>query len=120
MNKICTSYEESKKIIELGLNANTADMGWRLTRNPDMANNQVWLITKVDKADVVAWSLSALLKLLPESIDEHTDDFSQLELTKYSVSYVYVYGNLRKEFTKDNLLDAAFEMVCWLLENKKI
>jgi hypothetical protein len=30
MNKICTSIEQSKKLIELGLDVNTADMFWDL------------------------------------------------------------------------------------------
>jgi len=28
MNKICTSIEQSKKLIELGIDINTADMCW--------------------------------------------------------------------------------------------
>ena len=28
MNKICTSIEQSKKLIELGIDVNTADMFW--------------------------------------------------------------------------------------------
>lgn len=67
---------------------------------------------------VPAWSLAALLELIPESIDDYTNDFSQLEITKKSISYVYADGRLRIGYLKSNLLDAAFEMVYWLLTNK--
>lgn len=30
MNKICTSLEQSKKLVELGLDLNTADMCYRI------------------------------------------------------------------------------------------
>ena len=33
MNKICTDIEQSKKLIELGIDMNTADMCWELDRN---------------------------------------------------------------------------------------
>lgn len=33
MNKICTSIEQSKKLIELGIDINTADFMWEY--NPD-------------------------------------------------------------------------------------
>jgi hypothetical protein len=36
MTKICTSQEQSKKLIELGININTADMLWTYDF---MANN---------------------------------------------------------------------------------
>lgn len=138
MNKICTSLEQSKKLVELGIDVDTADMRYGyiapyeysdrmyeggydevpypkdfLKKNPNFSENDY-------DGEFPAWSLSALLELIPTSIDEYTKDFSQLELTKCSVSYVYANGNLREGFLKDNFLDAAFEMVCWLLESHYI
>lgn len=64
MNKICTSIEQSKKLIELGIDINTADMFWDLLdgdepteKDPDLTlvgfklRNIMWniLITKVLK-----------------------------------------------------------------------
>ena len=120
MNKICTSIEQSKKLIELGIDVNTADMFWLTTDKPRL-HVLVENLEKYSRWDCMpAWSLSALLELIPTSIDEYTEDFSQLELTKCSVSYVYANGNLRKGFLKDNFFDAAFEMIVWLKENNKL
>lgn len=120
MNKICTSIEQSQRLIELGIDVNTADMIYNVLGESYVRHN-----TPIDKYYTPAWSLSALLDLIPTSIDEYTDDFSQLELTKQSVSYVYAIGILRGTLRigyliKDNLLGAASEMVCWLKENNKL
>ena len=34
MSKICTSIEQSKKLIELGIDVNTADMYWSMEEIP--------------------------------------------------------------------------------------
>lgn len=130
MSKICTSIDQCKKLIELGIDVNTANMIYQPTMDIDSMKNVGFDKTplcipfnEVKECNVQylpAWSLSALLELIPTSIDEYTEDFSQLELTKQSVSYVYAMGNLRKGFLKDNLLDSVFEMVIWLKENNKL
>ena len=113
MNKICTSLEQSQKLIELGIDIKTADMDYiPFANNPqeyDCIIN-VWN-NEHEKDWIPAWSLSALLGILTEQ------DF-----------IIKTVGN---EFNIDipirhckiwfsSLLDAAFEMVCWLLENKNI
>ena len=55
MNEICTSIEQSQKLIKLGIDVNTADMCWQ--------NNEFPIGFNDDDA-VPAWSLSALLSLL--------------------------------------------------------
>lgn len=115
MNKICTNIKQSKKLIELGLDVNTADMRYS-PLNPDIP--WVWVGKPfIEKDAVPAWSLSALLSLTgscdlsKERIEEGGSDdrywFHDDNFHKFSNEY-------------DNPLDAAFEMVCWLLENKKI
>lgn len=111
---ICTTIDQSKKLLELGIDAETADMWWNIGAggysNPSCV--------PVSDVDIPAWSLTALLELIPESINDYTDNFSQLEITKKSISYVYADGRLRIGYLESNLLDAAFKMVCWLLTNK--
>ena len=124
-NKISTSIEQSKRLVKHELDVNTADMYWRslnLNGHISWSNHIKRLEPPIydDEHYVPAWSLQALLDMIPESIDEYTDNFSQLELTKKSISYVYANGMLRIGFLHGNLIDAATEMVIWLLENKKI
>ena len=129
--KAYTNKEQSKKLVELGIDVNTADMWYPPSLIKYGVVNEWWenptIIKDIEHSKlkkeyyVPCWSLSALLELIPTSIDEYTDDFSQLELTKQSVSYVYAIGILRQGYLiKDNLLGAAFEMICWLKENGKL
>lgn len=124
MNNICTSFEQSKKLIELGIDVNTADMCW--TNHLFNAFLSSWRIESTSPQEYKnlldrfavrgyliepAWSLTALLDMLTEQ------DF-----------VIKTVGN---EFNIDipirrckiwfsSLLDAAFEMVCWLKENNEI
>lgn len=68
--------------------------------------------TPIDKYHTPAWSLTALLIILPQGtrvLKSATDETYHCDCPK---------GNVYKWF--DNPLDAVFEMICWLLENKKI
>ena len=65
MSKICTSQEQSKKLVELGIDVNTADMyydcnSYGIQGKPEVAVGKVW------SKDIPTWSLTALLKLIPK------------------------------------------------------
>lgn len=115
MNKICTSIEQSKKLIELGIDDDTADMIYYWFCNFEL--NDEWYelhlgINRVNDKDILAWSLDALLSVLPKGtrlLKSATDDTYHCDCPK---------GNIAKWF--NNSIDAAFEMVCWLKENNKI
>lgn len=120
MNKICTSIEQSKKLIELGIDVSTADMCWQ--------NNEFPIGFNDDDA-VPAWSLSALLELIPPYLGEFKDGidfgFSKAMNGKwYSAHYIQLnnfgLATFTKTVTGDTAVDAAFKMVVWLKENNKI
>ena len=132
MNKICTSIEQSKKLIELGLDVNTADMFWDLLDGdePDeKIPNCCW-----DRFDITinefvpAWSLSALLELNPFQIIENNNRFAFYQvkgLNKQGETYRFGYKTNNNSFLfetswHNDVIDATFEMICWLKENNKI
>ena len=132
MNKICTSIEQSKKLIELGLDVNTADMFWDLLDGdePDeKIPNCCW-----DRFDITinefvpAWSLSALLELNPFQIIENNNRFVFYQvkgLNKQGETYRFGYKTNNNSFLfetswHNDVIDATFEMICWLKENNKI
>lgn len=115
MNKICTDIQQSKKLIELGIDINTADMHymyrhWEIDENTIRSKSDAHIGCNLNLyygADngkiyhyIPAWSLTALLKLIVEFKGPITWD-----------------GQKVKSFEMDNILDAAFEMICWLLED---
>ena len=123
--KSYTDIEQSKKLAEI-LPIEGADMYYFL--DPTPAGNIYHLTVKrVDvgiknlpqygEGDIPCWSLAALLSLLPDSIYDNTNEFSQLEFTKKSVAYIHGTTDAIKIGTlKDNFVDACVEMILKLKE----
>lgn len=134
MNKICTSIEQSKKLKELGIDVRTADMYWK----NGVSDRYIQCFTPfvcgdyqngIDfDYDIPAWSLSALLELIPFQIIEDNKRYGFKQYKGYNAQgetyrfeYVSNFGiTLYETYYLNNPIDAAFEMTCWLLENKKI
>ena len=117
MNKICTSFKQSKKLIELGIDINTADMHystWTILNEGEyiLSPNQGETIEELQEdygnQVIPAWSLSALLRLMPNfNMFKRTIE-CRIETTNHLIDKAC------------DPIDAAFEMICWLKENKKI
>ena len=117
-----TTIEQSKKLVELGLNPDTADMYF-----PDNAE-----ITEIrekprpveyieDKDYPPCWSLGALLELMPKIQEDDKDCGFYPIIRKGWVDnqwYCLYTGHITRGY--DNSTDAAFEMIVWLLKNNYI
>ncbi len=99
MSKICTSLGQSKKLMELGININSADMYWEY----DFTEHECVLKimdANFDDTCIPAWSLSALLDIYPIVVGKDMDTYccwynkKNLQLRRY-----------------ENPIDAAFEMI---------
>ena len=151
MSKICTSIEQSKKLIELGIDTDTADMCYKcLGEDPydlivrpysDWKEEYKVLLRSGDAKVYPAWSLAALMNLLPSEFTEkgeYSESTYGIDIRKYALTddvniYQIAYGNYHwhedgscswsdmiNTGEKEDLLDAVFQMVCWLKENGKI
>ena len=135
MNKFCTSLEQSKKLVELGIDIKTADMCWSIDI-PDLPTLLAYPITDCDNWEnkIPAWSLAALLELMPifEVPTAFSCKISAPSLTKINRGYLSnyvgdfkIYANNGEDIEStvekisDSSIDTVFEMVCWVLENKK-
>ena len=113
MNKICTSIEQSKKLLELGIAMHTADMVYQFIENEygsgkweSIPRNNSLNIGYDD--DIPCWSLAALLRLIPNfNMFKRTIE-CRIETTNHLIDKAC------------DPIDAAFEMVSWLLKNNKI
>ena len=119
-NPICTSVEQSQRLIGLRLDVNKADLYYILRRNSEP--RLALLASKVPEGmlnSIPAWSLSALINQLPQFINADNTDYC-LMMTPDRV----VYWNPNKdnlfETTQDNLLDAIVETLVWLIEKGEI
>ena len=140
---IATSLSQSRKLAELGIPSNTADMCW--------SNQSVKGVNYTDKFALVpktrehiesvfnetfhdwnkywelipAWSLSAMLQYLRE-----IDFFPEIQADEvYVTMSIYYYDDEEGtvihpmhelEVKKDSFVDAVFELICRLKENKCI
>lgn len=124
MNKICTSIEQFKKLIELGIDINTADMHystWTILNEGEyiLSPNQGETIEELQEdygnQVIPAWSLSALFDILPDDTNIIKDK-SDTENEKYMCT-VGVKGDIIPTFGK-NPVDACYEMILKLHELK--
>lgn len=124
MNKICTTIEESKKLIELGVDASTADMMWKYNSDKKEYYYKPAIIPYTFFNDIPSWSLSALLELIPPYLGDFNEgiDFGLSKSMNgkwYSAHYVQLNDDgiitFNKTVTGDTAIDAVFEMVVWLL-----
>ena len=124
--KSYTDLEQSKKLAKI-LPIESADM-WhhgffhplrmcKIEYNPPAPYHSV-----NSQWDCPCWSLAALLKLMPT--DDKKDEYyvvTESHSDYHIVSYRNCWdGLVHSEYSKESLLDAAFEMVVWLKENKKL
>lgn len=129
-NKICTTVEQSKKLIELGIDVDTSDMVYLKSYFEEegeynlltgsyhegyMEKDDGSLIPIFDE-HIPAWSLSALLDLMP-NVKGHYPELCRGKLT--GQYYMWIENTFDTQMF-DNPIDAAIEMIVWLKENNKI
>ena len=124
-----TTIEQSKHLFELGLNPDSADMFWMDTNSvkpclnlmdDGIFNHRNYLV-RFPNTSLPAWSLSALLEVMPNN------DYWEICLWQYKDQrWQCVFDDVEfsngetKSFVADTPIDAAYKMVCWLLEQELI
>lgn len=122
-----TSIEESRRLLELGLSADTADMHTELTEE----DGELISVVTVGSGDrtkynygTPIWSVGALLEVMPKTIDESNETL-HLDIYPATEGWFYEYG---KDWENDysvlmggkTQIEAAYNMVCYLLTNNHI
>ena len=129
-SKLVLSVEQMKYLRELGLNTSDASMcyccfygnieeEWELEIYEDVINQ------KRDSTflDIVpTYTFQEIIDLLPKEIKTVTDTY-YLTISTYDCDVWSIYYSMSdefdyyKEFKSDSLIDAAYEMLCWCIEN---
>ena len=136
-----TTIEQSKKLLELGLNPESADIVYIVKRNDcrdpwELAAKEpgnVYTCLKdfditmcLSDYAIPCWSLGSLLDVMPKSLE---DKVNYYEITVYyskseSEWYLgYITIDMRRTlevFHNTSLIEAAYSMVLWLLKNNYI
>jgi len=120
MPKICTSIEQSKKLIELGLDRKTSDMYYWCGSDLRIGGYKA----QDEEGDIPAWSLSALLDILDDiMVDDEGNEYS---LTIYKEEGLYYINYHDRWGAVDDietdcyydLVDACVAMIELLHEQK--
>lgn len=113
-----TSLEQSKKLLELGIDPTTCDATYHPNSPVFLTVGQDLAITKnlprfTDGQVVPCWSDGALLDLLTKDC--------MIEITKkvipYFNEYTVTHSLLYTKFKSHSLTDALFDMLCWIKQN---
>ena len=130
---ICTSIEQSKKLLSLGIDPNTADMFYDGVK--DITTGKYYIPHKspmirvgkgwedkypkesVGSLFLPAWSLTALLKLLPDIIKVKEECYT-FSLIKNVIEYVGHDGSILYSTGGKSFVDAAVKMF-ELIDNDK-
>lgn len=115
-NPICTNIEQSQALIRKGLSEDTSDMYYVLGKNREP--RLTLLSNKPPQGllnTVPAWSLSALINLLPEFVESEGKEYCLIMVTD---RIVYWDGNSTNLFetTENNLIDAVVTTLYWLTD----
>lgn len=111
MNPKATTIEQSRKLLELGLDPKSADFAWVGEDGCFVKSSS----DEVEDTETPAWSLEALVDALPPG----TAFISKGRLV-YSISFRKGGGgdeNFVSTSYSKSLLNQVFELVVWMFEN---
>ena len=97
----------------------SADMGLYYSHNTLAANNQMWVGTKSENADIPCWSLVALLNVIPKHIKDYNVlriDISDNDFAIWYDEIGYGVNNDLPDITTESAVDACYEMILKLHE----
>ena len=134
-SQICTTREQSQRLLALGLKPETADMvyhftgssieaiQWELQTNPPTLRGGFWTKERIEGLarrgesgeevfdriwgkDIPAWSLSRLLGLLPKCIEQLDEPDTNLEIESYEKCWWVGY----REDKPDDICDCLYSV----------
>lgn len=123
--KICTSIEQSKKLLRLGLDPGTADMCYPhfIRHGADTYNEIPEIAEDIDYPyEMPCWSLAALLNILPQEVfnGEYIINITEGHTNKWILTYDHYENEDHSYYDlfsgSDNLVDACVEMIIKLKE----
>lgn len=134
---IATTKELSARLLQCGVDPETADMCWRTILCP--SDNEPWgdpqlLVLPYSAAKDIyagdyvesAWSLSTLLSLLPKEIYDESDDSFYFSLAKefplseeYGAAYIPCWdkGDAIVRKRDNDPIEACVQLIEWLTAN---
>ena len=115
-SQICTTREQSQKLLSLGLKKETADMYYRTNWINAVAANDI--IDLYEDDIIPAWSVHRLIEMMPVSLPCEIEGMQGLfSLTRRDDGSVTVGYTWSLERT-GNIYDAMISAIEWLIKNE--
>lgn len=123
---IATTLEQSRKLVELGIDTSTADMHYAFScmggaAFQDLVDSSAILLPCNKNRKMYyepAWSLAALMEILPSELQDNHYLTLDKEGKEYCCCYEDNNGNSFRHCFSDNPVDACVEMIEKLHELK--
>lgn len=118
MAQIRTTIEQSKRLLELGISSDTADMTLQEYINPETEDKEVAEIVGYGMDGVAAWSLGALVKLMPDTIILNDRSCCGLSVLNMGVYYHLLTGiDIIQGYEEGNIFENCIGMIKWLVNH---
>jgi hypothetical protein len=128
-SQICTSREQSERLLALGLKKETADMVWlNLGKKKNVWTCKVCIDCTpvyVENRSIPAWSLHRLLSLIPKDIEFQVSPMYgrnytlpiELQITcELDICYIELNREEFKGFYGTDIYDSAIRCIEWLIK----
>lgn len=129
-SKQVLSIDQMKHLRELGLDTSDASMHWQFLPTVESFFNGVLALEERPtlfvsqpnmKHEYPAYTLQDILDKLPKEIKTSTDTY-WLTVSIYTNMWYICYSmsdefDYYKEFSSVSLMDCAYDMLCWCIEN---
>ena len=109
-SQVCTTIEQSKKLLELGLKIETADMG--LAGDIPIAIEN-WKTQDTTLIDSAAWSLHRLIEMCP-TIISNPPRF--VAISSFKTSLVLMTDEISDHFNRGKTYDNMIDCIEWLIK----
>lgn len=126
-SQVCTSIEQSKRLLALGLKPETADMKHFFDDRNDYSFFHRWECfpyewgeeSLVDSENIPAWSLHRLIELLPENIhlDDYDDTHYYLTIDPTKVIYKNSHRLWIYQCDEGDLYDSLISTIEWTIRH---
>lgn len=130
MSKQVLSIEQMQHLEELGVDTSKANFYWHRTKSLNNYNDRdEWKLhygvlrlargfTTINCQYVRTFTLQDILDLLPATVDDDYRLYIDKGLVLWTVGYVdAVSEEIYEDFRERDLIDAAYEMLCWCIVN---
>jgi hypothetical protein len=126
-SQVCTTKEQSQRLLNLGLKPETADMKHLFDDRNDYSFFHHWVClpykwdkeSLVDRENIPAWSLHRLIELLPQDIhlDDYADTHYYLTINPFKVIYANSHRLWIYQRNGGCLYDKLIDTIEWTIKN---